>query len=168
MFKPAVNDITRCVVVSESCFVLVCDRQVQVFDSNTRTTRKVVDNLNNPQSITLGYPGGKKTFAIADSGTHEVYLYDEAWNKLHTLGGHGSKDGQLNQPWDTAFTPNGLIVADASNKRLSLFDLQWKFKQNVLDQTHIEGYPIGISFNYPYIWVATNSPVSVKLFRICK
>ena len=168
-FKPAVNDIRRCVVVSESCFVLVCDRQLHVFDSNTRTTRKVLDILiDNQISITLGYPGGKKTFAIAVYDTNEVYLYDMDWNNLHTLGGHGSNDGQFKQPYDTAFSPNGLIVADAGNKRLSLFDLEWRFKQNILDQTHIEGYPIGISFNYPYIWVATNSPVSVKLFRICK
>ena len=169
MFKPAVKDMKRCVVVSESCFVLLCDRQVHVFDSNTRTTRKVVANLSNPKSIRLGFPGGKKTFAIANCGTHEVYLYDEDWNKLHTLGGGwGSNDEQFNEPFDTAFTPKGFIVADALNHRLNLFDLKWKFKQKVLDQIHIEGYPIGISFNYPYIWVATNSPVSVKLFRICK
>ena len=167
-FKPAVNDITRCVVVSESCFVLLCSTQVHVFDSNTSNTRKVLDNLKSPQSVRLGYPGGKKTFAITDHGTYEVYLFDKDWNKLYTLGGYGSKDGKFDQPYGTAFTPNGLIVADACNHRLSLFDLECKFKQNVLDQTHVKGYPIGISFNYPYVWVATNSPVSVKLFRICK
>ena len=157
MFKPAVNDIRRCVVVSESCFVLVCDRQLHVFDSNTRITRKVVDNLKDPKSIRLGYPGGKKTFAIADSGMHEVYLYDEAWNKLHTLGGRGSNDEQFNQPCDTAFTPNGLIVADAGNLRLSLFDFDGKFVKHLM--VKFNGYPDGIVFNYPYMWVVENVPV---------
>ena len=161
MFKPAVNDIRRCVVVSESCFVLLCDRQLHIFDSDTKTTRKVVDNFYDPTSIRLGFPGGKKTFAVANCSTNEVHLYDEDWNMLDTLGGYGSKG-------DTAFSPNGLIVADAMNKRLSLFDLDWEFKQHVLDQTHIEGYPIGISFNYPYCWVAADSSTPVKLFRICK
>ena len=168
MFKPAVNDIRRCVVVSESCFVLLCDTQVHVFDSNTRTTRKVVDNLYNPKSIRLGYPGGKKTFAIADYDNNEVYLYDEDWNKLHTLGGGGwgSKDRQFNGPYDTAFTPNGLIVADAANFRLSLFDFDGKFVKHLM--VNFKGFPDGIVFSYPYMWVAENSPVTVGLFKICK
>ena len=166
MFKPAVNDIRRCVVVSESCFVLLCDTQVHVFDSNTRTTRKVVDNLYNPKSIRLGFPGGKKTFSTVNCGTSEVYLYDEAWNKLHTLGGCGSKDGQFKWPYDTAFSPNGLIVADANNNRLSLFDFDGKFVKHLI--VKFRGCPDGIVFNYPYMWVAENSPVTVRLFKICK
>ena len=166
MFKPAVNDIRRCVVVSESCFVLLCYTQVHVFDSNTRTTRKAVDNLKDPKSIRLGYPGGKKTFAIADSRTYEVYLYDEDWNKLHTLGGCGSKDGQFNEPYDTVFSPNGLIVADAANYRLSMFDFDGKFVKHLI--VKFRGCPDGIVFNYPYMWVAENLPVTVGLFKICK
>ena len=109
MFKPAVNDIRRCVFVSESCFVLLCNTQVHVFDSNNKHTKQVVDNLKDPKAIRLGDPGGKKTFAIADIRTHEVYFYDMDWNKLHTLGGYGSDEGKFNEPFDIVFTPKGFI-----------------------------------------------------------
>ena len=163
VLKPTVNDMQRCLVVSESCLVILSERKLHVFDSNTNNTVQVVDNLNNPKAVSLGYPGGKKTFAVVCCGTNNVILYDESWNMLHTLG------ERLNGPYDVVFTPNGLVVAVASNYRLSLYDFEGKFVKHLMEK--LKGFPDGLVFNYPYMWVVENSrndyPKSVSLFRIC-
>ena len=161
LLKPTVNDMQRCLVVSESCLVILSKRKLHVFDSNTNTTEQVVDSLNDPKAVSFGYPGGRKTFAVVCRGTYNVILYDESWNMLHTLGGHG----QFADPWDVVFTPNGLVVADASNYRLSLYDFEGKFVKHLIEE--LNGYTDGLVFNYPYIWVVCNIPKTVRLFRIC-
>ena len=161
VLKPTVSDMRRCLVVSESCLVILSDRKLHLFDSNTNTTEQVVDRLNDPNAVSLGYPGGKKTFAVVCRGTSNVILYDRSWNMLHTLGGHG----QFADPWDVVFTPNGPIVADTSNYRLSLYDFEGKFVKHLMEK--IQGYPDGLVFSYPYIWVVCNIPKTVSLFRIC-
>ena len=84
---------------------------------------------------------------------------------LHTLGGCG----QFAEPFDVVFTPNGLVVADASNFCLSLYDFEGKFVKRLME--NLKGYPDGIVFNYPYMWVVENGrsgyPKCVSLFRIC-
>ena len=170
MLKPAVSNIRRCLILSSSCFVLLCDTQVDIFYSNTRHTKKVVDNLSDPKSITLGYPDGKKIFVVACRGSNEVFVYDDSWNRLYTLGGLGSADGRLQHPYDTAFIQNRLIVADANNFRLCVFDFNGKFETHLMK--NCKGFPDGIVYCYPYMWIAENKkgnyPKTISLFRICK
>ena len=172
MLKPSVTNIRRCLVLSNVLFVLLCDSQIQIFDLNAKTTKKVVDNLSDPGSISLGYPDGKKTFAVDSKGSNAVFVYDEAWNLLYTLPGQNSVNVTLKYPFDTAFTQNGLIVADSNNLRLSLFDFNGKFVKHLLD--NCKGYPDGILYSYPHIWIAENGKVTgqdqttISLFRLCK
>ena len=169
ILKPGLCDIRQCVIISEGCFVLLCETQIHTFNSNTNMTRKVVDNLPSPRSLSLGYTEGEEIFAVTCDGTHSVLIYNKAWKKLHTLGGYGFSDGLFKKPFDTAFTPDSIIVADAANHRISLFDFNGKFMKHLIDE--LSGYPAGIAFNYPYIWISQHSkdayPLTVSLYKIC-
>ena len=167
---PNTEKIRRCLTVSETCIILLCNNQVVVFDPTTSNSRVAVDKLSDPKRVALGYINGKETFAVACRGSSEVHLYDRNWHKLNMCGGSNGKLGYY--PYDVSFTPNRIIVSDADNHRLCLYDFDGKFVQNMF-QSKLTGYADGIMFNYPYLWVAETKKgdqhpdTTIKLFRIC-
>jgi hypothetical protein len=73
-----------------------------------------------PTNIALA-PNGD--FYVADGyGLHYIHRYNIRGEYLSTFGGHGSEDGQLNQPhgiWcDTRGPVPLILVADRNNERL--------------------------------------------------
>lgn len=73
------------------------------------------------------------SFYVADGyGSSYVHRYDAKGQYLSTFGGRGAGDGQLNVPhgiWCDTRDPAKpvLAVADRSNERISVFDLDGKF-----------------------------------------
>ena len=171
LLNPNTEKIRRCLTVSETCIILLCDYQVVVFDPTTSNSRVTVDKLSDPIRVAVGYVNGKQIFSVACRGSKEVHLYDRKWHKLKMLGSNSK--GKLGyEPYDVCFAPDRIIVSDANNCRLCLYDFDGKFVQHMF-QHKLTVHSDGIMFNYPYLWVAESKKViqhpltTVKLFKIC-
>ena len=100
--------------------------------------------------------------------SHNVRVYNDQWNQLFIFGGKGDADGQLNSPWSTAYTTEGILVSDTSNQRVCLFSFDGKFIKHILTKKDDINYPMGLTIGRPYLWVTSSNPISVKCFKICE
>ena len=170
-YNPHINDIYSMLVVNDSCVVLVCysTRRVVEFNPNNNNTKVAVNNLDEPVQVSLMKREDHILYLVTCRGNrHDIRVYDEKWNQLFTFGGRGSADGQLRDPWSTAYTTEGILVADFSNHRVCLFSFDGKFMKHILTKKDDINYPVGLTFLNPYLWVTSQSPSSVKCFKLCE
>ena len=168
MLKPNIKDIYS-IEVNDKCMYLLSytERRVVEFNLNTNTTREVVNNLKDPFNLNMIQKEGCVEYCVSCYGTHSVMVYDDTWNLLFTLGGPGSVDGKLTNPWGVTCTTEGILVADQSNHRISQFSFEGIFMKHILSNEDGIGYPLSIAFNSPYLWLTQTSSM-VKCFKICE
>lgn len=69
---------------------------------------------------------------IAEYGGHDrVQVFDPQLNHLFDIGSFGQGDGQFSRPQSIAIIDGELIVTDACNHRVVVFDLDGKWKRNM-------------------------------------
>ena len=83
--------------------------------------------LNWPKGISI-HPLSKKIY-VADDRNHVIKIIDPDSLMLEkSIGGIGSGDGQLKNPWDVAFDSDGNVyVAEKSNNRIQVFTADGKY-----------------------------------------
>ena len=170
-YNPNINDIYSMLVVNDSCVVLVsCSTgRVVEYNPNNNTTKVAVSNLDYPVQVSMIKREGHILYKVTCRGSsHNIRVYDEKWNQLFTFGGRGSADGQLRDPWSTAYTTEGILVSDQSNHRICLFSFDGKFIKHILTNKDGINYPMGLTFLSPYLWVTCQYPSSVKCFKLCE
>ena len=165
MLKPNIKDIYSMVVNGKCMYLLsYTEGRVVEFNLNSNTTREVV-NLKIPRNLNVIQKEGCVKYCVSCYGTDSMMVYDDTWNLLFTLGGPGSGDGQLRNPWGVTCTTEGILVADQSNLRISQFSFEGTFMKHILSNREGIGRPLSIAYNCPYLWLTEYK--KVKCFKIC-
>ena len=153
---------------NSSVFVLSrAESKIIKWDLNSNEVTDVVSDLKDQVNLSLIQREDAKIFLVTCWGTQSVDVYDFQWKKLFTIGEYGEEDGQLCDPWGTTYTEQGILVADISNDRICQFSFDGKFIRHILtiSKDGIKS-PRGLIFNSPFLWVTSDSPDGVKLFRL--
>ena len=167
-YRPNIKDIFSMLVVNDSCVVLVSGSEQRIVEFNPHDSRtKVVVSLDGPVQVNMKREG-RILYLVTCQYTHSIYVYDNNWTILFTFGGFGHKDGQLSDPWGTTCTTEGILVADQGNNRICEYSFEGKFVNNILTSKDDIGYPVGLIFIKPFLWVTSHSSGSVKCFKLCK
>ena len=78
-----------------------------------------VGEVKYPRSMLSHELGGQKVVLVTDWLNHRIVVVGEDGSWLRSVGGKGSGDGELQQPWGIARLPKGdVVVGDQSNRRL--------------------------------------------------
>ncbi len=59
---------------------------------------------------------------VADTGKHDIKVFDDAGNLIELIGSRGNGDGLFNTPTHLSFEEGQLYVADTLNFRIQIFD----------------------------------------------
>ena len=134
-------DGPRGVAVDDDGNILVVERgrnSIHLFSSQGKFLKVCGDGIDTiGQSIELKWPKGigihpvSKKIYVADDRNHVIKIIDPDSLRLEkSIGGKGSGDGQLKNPWDVAFDSDGNVyVADKSNNRIQVFTADGKYLQ---------------------------------------
>ena len=68
---------------------------------------------------------------VADSGAHDIKIFDDSGKLLRTLGHRGAGPGEFNAPTYLSFAHGRLYVTDTLNARVQIFDRTGKFIRSV-------------------------------------
>lgn len=108
-------------------------RRVFVFDPLGLPIRSIgsADELARPTGVAVSRDG-KRIYVVDraqnESDNHRVLAYDEAGNRLWSIGSRGSDPAQFNIPLQAAVGPDGALhVLDAGNFRVQSFDPEGRF-----------------------------------------
>lgn len=132
-------DRPRGVAVDDDGNILVAERgrnSIQVFSSQGRFLKACGHGIDSEvgQSIELNWPKGigihplSKKIYVADDRNHVIKIINpDSLTLEKSIGGKGSGNGQLKNPWDVAFDSDGNVyVADKSNNRIQVFTADGK------------------------------------------
>ena len=76
---------------------------------------------------------GSGRLVVSDSGSHSVKVFTADGSYLHSIGRHGSGDGQLKVPYGVCCDQHdNIYIADHYNDRVSVFSIDGGFLQHVL------------------------------------
>ena len=113
------------------------DGQVFTDCLNHRHTEDHLNNLNYPKSVNSIRIYKDKLFAVCESGSNKVSLYNSKW-RLH-ISITETPDGPLSHPTcviELPSEPASVLIADCNNHRLSQFTIYGRFiKHNVREKT---------------------------------
>jgi len=104
-------------------------KKIYALDSefNLRAAIGKQDELTNPVAVATDL--SRNRLYVVDSQAHSVVVYDsETGQYLTKFGKRGIEDGEFNFPTDIAVGVDGrLYVTDAMNRRVQIFDTDYKF-----------------------------------------
>jgi len=110
------------------------NNRIQKFSSDG----KFLLEMGNQSSPKLNLPIGididnDNNIYVVDYGNHRVIKYDENGNLILTFGKKGTKNGEFRSPRGIFVDrlKEEVIVADYSNYRIQIFDLDGKFKKAI-------------------------------------
>ena len=169
-YNPNINNIWSMKVLNESCFLLLSysEKKITEFNPNSNQSKTVVSNLKEPVHVNIMRSEGEVLYLVTCYGTHSVDVYDEGWKLMHTFGGQGQADGQMKNPWGTTITKQGILVADYSNGRISLYSTEGKFIKHILTMNDGIGYPVCVSYARPFLWLSYDGPPALKCYKMCQ
>ena len=169
-YNPKTNNIWSMKVLNESCILLLSysEKRIAEFNLNSNQTKTVVSKLNYPVHLNVGRCEDEVLYLVTSQGTHSVNVYDEGWKLVCTFGGEGQEDGQMMNPWGTTFTKQGILVADFSNYRVSLYSTKGNFIKHILTRNDGISNPVGLSYARPFLWLSHSGPVAVKCYKLCQ
>ncbi len=83
-----------------------------------------------PRAVTVGPDG---LVYVADTGHHDIKVFDGEGKKVRTIGERGISKGQFDEPVGLKFGPDGnLYVCDTGNERIQIFRPNGSFKDLIL------------------------------------
>jgi DNA-binding beta-propeller fold protein YncE len=112
-------------------------RSVMVFDSKGKFSRELMKAHGNesyfeqPTGIAIHRPSGH--LYVCDGPRDMVIILDRRGRVLGRIGkrGGGKGPGELKNPAQIAVNNNEVVVLDAGNARLQVFDLQGRFRKEI-------------------------------------
>ncbi len=113
---------------------------IAAFENEEFRSIQIGNSLDAPASIAML----DKTMAIADFYNHRVLLIED--DKIIKIGSEGRTDGLLYYPTDVSLTKDRVVVADAYNNRVQVFDKNGQFikvigwQENIQVATGVEVY----------------------------
>lgn len=105
---------------------------IATFENEELRSIQIGDSLDAPASVAML----DKTMAIADFYNHRVLLLEGG--KITQIGSEGRSDGLLYYPTDVSLTKDRVVVADAYNNRVQVFDRKGKFMEVIGWQEDIQ------------------------------
>ena len=167
-YNPNINGIWSMKVLNKSCVLLLSYNQKRIieFNPNNNQTKTEVKNLKNPVHVNIMRSEGELLYLVTCCGTHSVDVYDEGWKLVRTFGGHGEADGQMMYPRSSTYTKQGILVADQSSHRISLYSTEGKFIKHIFTKIDGISYPVSLSFTRPFLWLSHSGPF-VKCYKLC-
>ena len=132
-------DRPRGVAIDDDGNILVVERgrnSIQFFTSQGKFLKACGDDIASVgESVKLNWPKGigihpiSNKIYVADDRNHVIKIIDpDSLTLENSIGGEGSGDGQLKNPWDVAFDSSGNVyVADKSNNRIQVFTVDGKY-----------------------------------------
>jgi len=126
-----------------------------------------VDDMKSPGHVSFSKDGC--TWAVTDSSSHCVHLFDDEDRLVKTVGTIGSANGEFKNPKGVAFDGNNhLYVVDGNNHRIQKFDttgdylLQFGCKLN----NGKLNSPTGIAVHDDKIYVADSGNSIISVFKV--
>ena len=167
-YNPNINDIYSMKILNESCIVLLSQSENRISEYNPKynQTKIVVSNLKDPVHVNIMRSEGEVLYLVTCDGTDSVDVYDEGWKLVRAFGGYGQADGQMWNPFGTTISKQGILVADTSNGRISLYSTEGKFIKHILTNNDGIGYPVGLSYARSFLWLSHSGPISVKCNKL--
>ena len=137
-------------------------------DSHLRNI--TVSNLKRPSSLSyISQSDDEAAYVVCDAGNHVVRTYSATWQPLTTIGTPGRENRPFSWPNSAILSPEGtLFIADYGNNRISEYTTEGQLLGHALNQSDGIHLPFGLSFSYPYLWVAYgyDETVNVKKYRM--
>ena len=131
----------------------------EIFSYNVTSNNKQVllSGLSVPTSVSLMTYNSHLYYIVCERAHDQVRVYNSNWGLYQTLGGYGSDDGQLNNPFSALGLPYGsIIISDSHNNHISLFTIQGKFVRHLFTRSDGLYRPQAMSKSLPYLWVVGN------------
>ena len=151
--------------IKGSPYSIVVGRNYQTIDKPS----KIVNNNGS-----MGYPygvafGRNGLWAVADYGTHHVYIFDDKDQLVRKVGSTGRNNGQFDNPRGVAFdSHNHLYVVDYGNHRVQKFDTNdnylLQFGSNGSSAGQLSN-PNGIAIHKDKAYIADYSNKRVSVFH---
>ena len=169
-YNPNIIDICSMKVLNESYVLLLSqsENRITEYDPNSSETKIVVSNLKSPIHVNIMRSEVEVLYLVTCRRTNSVDVYNDGWKLVRTFGGQGQADGQMWHPWGTTSTKQGILVADFSNSRISLYSTKGYFVKHILTRNDRIGYPVGLLFTRPFLWLSHSSSSSVKCYKLCQ
>lgn len=125
----------QCVAVDDDDNIYVTDSdagKIFVFESNGKYVRAIgtlkggEGYFKRPTGIAVD--SAARRIYVTDTLRDEVFVLDMQGNILQTIGKSGSGDGEFNVPTELRLNGPDLLVVDAMNFRVQVFDRSGKFQ----------------------------------------
>ena len=141
----------------------------EIFSYNVTSKNKQVHltGLSVPSSVSFMTYNSHLYYVVCENKRHQVNIYNSTWSLYQTLGGPGSGDGQLRDPYSAIGLPDGsVIICDSLNHRVSLFNVHGRFIRHLLTRSDGLSYPDAISISLPYLWLTDHRGYGIyRLYR---
>ena len=109
------------------------DKNLILFDSNFNPIKIVTEyDGKNIKPNGLAFNNEKNEIVISDCETHQIIVTDKELNKIKSVGTHGLKFNQFDNPSGICFHKNGdLYICDELNSRITVLNNDLNFKTSI-------------------------------------
>ena len=169
-YHPDVTKMCDFDVVNEQMFIITEEEGcVCEYNTVTKLTKQVLvkEGVNRGIYITCVHCKEGLRFILSFNSLHRIEIYNRDWKLLTSISEYGS--GSLYRPRSTCVTPNGFLVADWCNDRISYFNIDGQYKQRVVTKKDGLDGPWGLCYKAPFIWVtqySTGRPGKVRCYLL--
>ena len=151
--------------------LLLCDYnkgEVFTFKPSTGEKQVSVTGLSRPRSVSYFLYDQTVFYIVCELGRNgiTVYMYNQTWDLIKTIGTEGSDDGELRSPQSAIVSDEDtIIISDWRNHRVSEFSFNGTFLRHLLVSSDGIYWPFSMSYYYPHLWLDQNLLPHNKLYR---
>lgn len=127
--------------------------------------QSTISNLLNPCAVAIDAAG---RIYVAESGRHQISVFDKKGKPALTIGRKGSADGEMHFPAGVAIAPDDEVyVSDSGNHRIAVFDRAGQFLRNWSSYGSGAGLlmrPMGLAVSKDLIYIADSGNDRAQFF----
>ena len=153
--------IKKICVVSHTKILYTDFSQGKMYQYNPieQSTQVVLEGLNHPTYVNAVNNETGIKYIVSFRDDHVLKVYNSEWQYLFTLGDDTKGAGYLLKPQGSVCTEEGILVADAGNGRVCLFDFNGKFVKEYLTKADGLTYAKSLVYKPPFLWVICDKRV---------
>ena len=144
-------------VITHPDLLLIADFwKGEIFSYNVISKNKQVHltGLRAPISVSFMTYNSHIYYVVCERYHDQVRVYNSTWSLYQTIGGPGSGDEQLDEPYSPIGLPDGsIIISDGYYHHVSLFNIKGRFVRHLLTQSDGLNGPSAMSISLPYLWL---------------